>query len=71
MRGNCDLFIELDLSKALEQKMKVYKSKNGVILTSGFKGFVPKEFFKKVIDDNGNLYYENIETNWEIIDFKD
>jgi len=48
MRSNCDLFVELDVKKALEDGMKLYRSKNLVILTEGFAKRVPLEYFKSV-----------------------
>lgn len=36
--------------------MKLYRSENDVILTEGFDGIIPKEFFKKVELRSGDPY---------------
>ena len=36
--------------------MKLYLSENNVILTEGFDGIIPKEFFKKVELRSGDPY---------------
>ena len=48
MRGDCDMFIELDLEFALEQRTQFYISSNNVILTPGINGILSPVFFKKV-----------------------
>ena len=42
MRKTCDMFIEIDLSKAMKDKMKFFKSKNGVILSPGLEGAISR-----------------------------
>lgn len=48
MRQACDVYIELDLTTALSDGMKVHVSANGVVLTDGFNGIVPPKYFKTV-----------------------
>lgn len=36
--------------------MKLYRSENNVILTEGFDGIIPKEFFKKIELRSGDPY---------------
>jgi 2'-phosphotransferase len=49
MRNSADIFIYIDLQKALDTGYKFQLSANGVILTAGNeKGFLPPEFFSRV-----------------------
>ncbi|KAL2622500.1 hypothetical protein R1flu_002705 [Riccia fluitans] len=48
MRKTCNILIYLDVSKALQDGMKLYMSENGVILTEGFGGVVPPKYFKEI-----------------------
>eukprot|EP00252_Welwitschia_mirabilis_P015653 TRINITY_DN3460_c0_g1_i2.p1 TRINITY_DN3460_c0_g1~~TRINITY_DN3460_c0_g1_i2.p1 ORF type:complete len:354 (-),score=35.67 TRINITY_DN3460_c0_g1_i2:91-1152(-) len=48
MRTNCEVAIYLDLEKALKDGMKIYVSENQVILTEGFDGVVPPQYFKSI-----------------------
>ncbi|KAG6554897.1 hypothetical protein Mapa_003481 [Marchantia paleacea] len=48
MRKTSEVLIYLDVSKALEDGMKLYVSENGVILTEGFRGVVPPKYFKEI-----------------------
>jgi len=48
MRKKCEIFIELDLKKCLEDKMEIFISTNKVILSAGFDRFIDKKYFKKV-----------------------
>lgn len=52
MRNTCNVFIELDLAKALQDGIKMYQSSNNVILTSGIDGVIDPKYFKRVIDLN-------------------
>ncbi|CAK9227012.1 unnamed protein product [Sphagnum troendelagicum] len=49
MRGSADILIYLDVEKALKGGMKLYMSENRVILTEGFDGSIPPEYFDKVL----------------------
>jgi len=49
MRNSADVFIYVDLQRALNAGYKFLLSTNGVILTPGNeKGFLPPEFFSRV-----------------------
>ena len=49
MRNSAEIFIYIDLQKALDAGYKFQLSANGVILTSGNeKGFLPPEFFSQI-----------------------
>ncbi|KAJ1257822.1 hypothetical protein BS78_10G025900 [Paspalum vaginatum] len=48
IRQNVNTLIHLDVSKALQDGMKLYISDNKVILTEGFDGVVPVKYFEKI-----------------------
>ncbi|XP_062233674.1 putative tRNA 2'-phosphotransferase isoform X2 [Phragmites australis] len=48
IRQNVNILIHLDVSKALQDGMKLYISDNRVILTEGFDGVVPVKYFEKI-----------------------
>ncbi|XP_076942417.1 uncharacterized protein LOC143612277 [Bidens hawaiensis] len=48
MRRDVNILIFLDVKKALEGGMKLYISDNKVILTEGFDGDVPVEYFERI-----------------------
>ncbi|KAH7387387.1 hypothetical protein KP509_16G020300 [Ceratopteris richardii] len=48
MRHSSEVLIYLDSEKALQDGMKLFLSDNGVILTEGFDGVVPPEYFAKI-----------------------
>lgn len=49
MRNSADIFIYIDLQKALDAGYKFQLSANGVVLTAGNEGgFLPTEFFSRV-----------------------
>ncbi|XP_052157766.1 uncharacterized protein LOC127775549 [Oryza glaberrima] len=48
MRQSVNILIYLDVSKALQDGMKLYISDNKVILTEGFDGIVPVKYFEKI-----------------------
>uniref|UniRef100_A0ACD5ZPE8 Uncharacterized protein n=1 Tax=Avena sativa TaxID=4498 RepID=A0ACD5ZPE8_AVESA len=48
MRRSANILIYLDVSKALQDGMKLYVSDNRVILTEGFDGVVPVKYFEKI-----------------------
>jgi 2'-phosphotransferase len=48
-RKNCNVFIYIDLAKALEDGYKFFESKNGVILCPGDEnGYLPASYFSKI-----------------------
>lgn len=67
MRKTCDVFIEINLEKALKSGMKWFISKNKVILSSGHNRCIEPLYFKKVLDCNGNVLFDGIDENWEEI----
>jgi 2'-phosphotransferase len=55
MRYSCNVLVYLDLEKCLRERMKFFKSENGVVLTEGVdgEGYIPKEYFEKVVSSKG------------------
>ena len=65
MRNSADIFIYIDLQKALDAGYKFQLSTNGVILTPGNeKGFLPPEFFSQVERRVGKSGRESL-PGWE------
>eukprot|EP01095_Lingulamoeba_sp_RSL-Kostka_P002233 TRINITY_DN1309_c4_g1_i1.p1 TRINITY_DN1309_c4_g1~~TRINITY_DN1309_c4_g1_i1.p1 ORF type:complete len:254 (-),score=76.69 TRINITY_DN1309_c4_g1_i1:206-967(-) len=51
MRQSCQLFIYIDIKKAIEDGYRFYRSMNNVILSPGNnKGYIPVRYFSKVVD---------------------
>lgn len=51
MRASCQVYIYINLRKALQDNLKFYKSANGVILSSGDSdGFIKPKYFLKVVN---------------------
>ena len=48
MRASCEVLVWVDVQRAVSAGMTFYESDNGVILTDGFNGTVPPEFFDRV-----------------------
>lgn len=48
MRRDVNVLIFLNVRKALADGMKLYISDNKVVLTEGFDGVVPVEYFEKI-----------------------
>ncbi|KAK9455434.1 phosphotransferase KptA/Tpt1 [Dipodascopsis uninucleata] len=53
MRKSAEVYIFIDLQRALTDGIKFYESENGVILTEGNNGILPTKYFSKVVDRNG------------------
>jgi 2'-phosphotransferase len=53
MRLSCEVFIEIDLHKAMADGIKFFLSVNGVVLSSGRDGVVGVGYFKNVTDRKG------------------
>ena len=47
MRSSCDVIIEIDLEKAMNDKIEFFVSNNNVILTKGIDGVLPMKYFSK------------------------
>ncbi len=45
MRRDCNLLVIIDMVKAMSDGIKFYRSKNGVILTSGINGVLDAKYF--------------------------
>lgn len=58
MRGTCQVFIEIDMARAMKDGIVFYLSKNKVILTSGIEGLVPCKYLKRAIDKSGKVLLE-------------
>uniref|UniRef100_A0A1B6DFR1 2'-phosphotransferase n=2 Tax=Clastoptera arizonana TaxID=38151 RepID=A0A1B6DFR1_9HEMI len=51
IRDNAEIYIYIDIERALQDGIKFYKSENDVILTSGnSNGFLEPKYFMKVVD---------------------
>ena len=50
MMDTVEVLIYLDVARALRDDMKLYISDNKVLLTEGFAGIVPVEYFEKVVE---------------------
>lgn len=51
MRSSCEVIIYMDVNKCLDDGIELFKSKNGVLLSSGNQyGFILPKYFEKVID---------------------
>ena len=48
-RTNSNVFIELDMGKAIEDGIIFYLSSNGVILSNGINGVIESKYFKNII----------------------
>lgn len=65
MRSSANIFIYIDLQRALDAGYKFQLSANGVILTPGNEeGFLPPEFFSRVERRVGKLRREPL-PGWE------
>lgn len=49
VRHDSEVFIHMDVSKYLNDGMKLYRSENGVILAEGRDGVVPPEYFADIV----------------------
>jgi 2'-phosphotransferase len=52
MRNSCDVIIEIDMGKAIEDKIEFFVSSNNVILTKGIDGVLPMKYFSKAYTRN-------------------
>lgn len=55
MRTTCNIFIELDIGKALKDGIKFYISSNRVILSSGINGIIEPKYFKIVRNQRNEI----------------
>ena len=50
MCNDVEILIYVDVDKMLQNKIELYESDNGVILSSGVNGTIYPEYFKSVVD---------------------
>jgi 2'-phosphotransferase len=55
MRSSCDLFIEIDMHKAIQDGIKFYLSANKVVLSSGINNVISPKYFKAVKNRHGQM----------------
>ena len=61
IRKSCDVFIYIDVARALQDGIKFYRSSNGVILTAGVDGVLHRQYFSKVVDRDGQVLHDLVE----------
>ena len=60
MRGSCEIVVEINLIKAV-QDIPFFISKNNVVLSPGLgeKGYIPPSYFRNIFElKSGNFLYE-------------
>jgi len=57
MRYSCSVFIYLDVAKAMERGVVLYRSANNVILTEGLDGTIPPNLFASVSHADGRTLW--------------
>ncbi|CCG82215.1 Putative tRNA 2'-phosphotransferase [Taphrina deformans PYCC 5710] len=55
VRRNCEVFIHIDLPKAMHDGIRFFESSNGVILTSGMDGTLAPQYFSHVEAADGSV----------------
>lgn len=58
IRKSCDLFIYIDIQKAMSDGITFLRSSNGVILTNGIDGVLLPKYFIKVESTDPNFTYQ-------------
>jgi 2'-phosphotransferase len=53
VRKSSQVFIYIDVHKAMQDGIAFYRSKNDVILSDGKDGIIEPKYFEKVIDTQG------------------
>ena len=58
MRNNCEVVVNVNFSKAVEDGLRFYRSQNNVLLSDGINGFITPEYITtiQVIKDGQVLY---------------
>ncbi|EGR29175.1 hypothetical protein IMG5_161250 [Ichthyophthirius multifiliis] len=59
MRKTCDIFIEIDVIKAINDGIQFFVSKNNVILSSGKNGILESKYFKIVKNNKNEIIFQN------------
>jgi len=68
MRQSCEIYIYINVERAMGDGIKFYRSKNNVILSDGFGGLIPLTYFEKVVDvETGRQLVSSIEAKTSII----
>jgi len=49
MRSTAELFVYVNVARAMDDGIVFYKSKNEVVLTQGFDGWLPVKYFQKAV----------------------
>lgn len=49
MRSNAEIFVVVDVERAMKDGMVFYKSQNNVILTVGQQGWLATKYFKRAL----------------------
>ena len=57
MRSDCNVFIEVNIAKAIADEINVFESSNGVVLTAGIEGYLPPKYFRKILNKSKELIY--------------
>ena len=57
MRASCDLFIYIDIAKALADGVVFERSANGVILTKGQNGTLEPKYFERIQNKKGETIW--------------
>ena len=57
MRFSCEIFVEIDVIRAVENQVPFFISENSVILSPGENGILSKEYFRTVKNKNGMFLF--------------
>jgi 2'-phosphotransferase len=62
IRKSCDVYIYIDVNKCVHDKIKFFRSENGVILCSGINddGVLPPSYFERVTDALGKSLIDDM-----------
>ena len=72
-RVNCEVFIFIDIRKAMNDGIQFFISQNNVILSSGINGFLSPKYFDKVIINKNQVQFQHIPIEFDyflILDFE-
>ncbi|KAG2179806.1 hypothetical protein INT43_003589 [Umbelopsis isabellina] len=59
MRKSCDVFIYVDMARAIADGITFHLSSNQVVLTDGISGILEPKYFCKVVDRKGTVLLDN------------
>ena len=68
-RVNCDVFIYIDIARALNEGLKFFVSQNNVVLSAGINGFISPKYFSRVLVDRVEvpISYSPIEFDYMLV----